>query len=67
MFKMCGKIAFADFAYEPKALSKWSNRQACDGEIKVGHGIQRLPRVCRHLHEPPGKFWVVCTGDIYEK
>ena len=53
----CDICVFVDAAYEPEAVPKWTDRETCDGEVKVGDGIQGLPGLGRWLHEYAGNVY----------
>merc|ERR1712136_270871 len=40
-------------ASQPQAVSQRPHGQAGDGQAQVGHGVQRLSRVRRRIHESP--------------
>ena len=44
----------AEFTSEPEAIPERPHRQTSDGETEVGNGVQRLPGVCRWVHEYAG-------------
>ena len=46
-------------ATESKAISKWLDWEASNGEAKMGNGVQRLPGLCGWLHELAGvKYFI---------
>lgn len=55
------RLVSPEFTSEPEALPQRPDRQACDGEAEVGHGVQGLPGVCGRIHEHAGES---ITGDI---
>lgn len=49
--------SFVEFTSEPKTISERPDWKASDGEAEVGYGVQRLPGVCRRVHEHAGKIY----------
>jgi hypothetical protein len=39
MVKLCYCNVPLDYAFEPKAIFKWSDRETCDGQIEMGNGV----------------------------
>lgn len=53
--------AFIGSASQSKALPQWPHRKASHGQVKVGHGVQRIPCISRWIHESTGKHYIYAT------